>query len=70
VTLSFTIASLQHYEVLFASSTGSVFSSVADEGDEVGEVVRTFNLPALAAGTYVFHILAEYGAKQVKLIVQ
>ena len=70
VTLSFTIASLQHYEVLFVSSNGSVFPSVSDEGDEVGEVVRTFNLPALAAGTYVFHILAEYGAKQVKLIVQ
>jgi hypothetical protein len=70
VTLSFTIAGMQQYEVLFTSSLGEVLNAIADEGISEGEVTKTYTLPPLAAGTYLIHILAEYGAAQIKLIVQ
>lgn len=70
VTLSFNIAGLQHYEVIFTSSLGEVLNSISDEGTAEGDIVKTYNLPPLASGTYLIHILAEYGAAQIKLIVQ
>lgn len=70
VTLSFNIAGLQQYEVLFTSSIGGVLPDIADEGTAEGDIVKTYNLPPLAAGTYLIHILAEYGAAQIKLVVQ
>ena len=70
ITLSFNSASLQYYKVIFTSSLGEVLNSISDEGTAEGEVVKTYNLPPLSSGTYLVHILAEYGAAQIKLVVQ
>lgn len=70
VTLSFNLASLQQYEVLFTTSLGEILPYISDEGSAQDDVIKTYNLPALAAGTYLIHILAEYGAAQIKLVVQ
>lgn len=70
ITLSFDIASLQQYEVLFTTSLGEILPYIADEGTAQGTIVKSYNLPPLASGTYLIHILAEYGAAQIKLVVQ
>ncbi len=70
ITLSFDIASLQLYEVLFTTSLGEVLPYISDEGTGSGTITKSYNIPPLAPGTYLIHIVAEYGAAQIKLVVQ
>lgn len=70
IHVTFELGVTQDYYCFTTNTLGDNIPSLSFSGSGQGPVDQTLVLPNLAPGTYLIHLLSEYGARQLKLTVQ